>query len=63
MTSLDKSLRRQLDVDGPAFTLLRGAHGLKLTGKGIRNGLALNGTDLVSGDAAIAAAQHASLQT
>ena len=61
MTPLDKPLRRELDVQGRAYTLTLDPHGLKLGEKGRRKGIALAWTDLVNGDAAIAAALQASL--
>ena len=61
MTPLDTSLRRELDVQGRAYTLTLDPQGLKLVEKGRRKGSALAWTDLVNGDAAIAAALQASL--
>ena len=61
MTPLDKPLRRELDVQGRAYTLTLDPQGLKLVAKGRRKGIALAWTDLVNGDAAIAAALQASL--
>lgn len=61
MTPLDKPLRRELDVDGRAYTLTLDPEGLKLTPKGKRKGLELRWQDLVSGDAALATALQASL--
>lgn len=62
MTPLDKPLRRELDVDGRAYTLTIDPHGLKLVEKGRRNGLALAWQDLLNGDAALAAALQASVK-
>ena len=61
MTRLDKPLRRELDIGGKAYTLAIDPDGLKLTQKGKRKGLELRWTDLVNGDAALAAALQASL--
>lgn len=63
MTPLDKPLRRELLVDDQAYTLTIDPDGLKLVPKGRRNGLVLRWTDLVSGDAALAAALQASLES
>ena len=41
MTPLDKPLRRELDVQGRAYTLTLDPHGLKLVEKGRRKGIAL----------------------
>ena len=62
MTKLDKLLRRELDIDGKAYTLSIDPDGLKLTQKGKRKGVELRWTDLVNGDAALAAALQASLK-
>lgn len=60
-TPLDKPLRRELEVEGQAYTLTLDPDGLKLVAKGRRRGLELRWVDLVSGDAALAAALQASL--
>ena len=61
MTPLDKPLKRELAVGDETYTLTIDPEGLKLVPKGHRKGLALSWTDLVSGDAALAAALQASL--
>jgi len=61
MTPLDKPLRRELDVDGRAYTLTIDPDGLKLVEKGRRKGVALAWQDLLNGDAALAAALQASV--
>ncbi|ATE71913.1 hypothetical protein IEQ11_11730 [Lysobacter capsici] len=60
MTPLDRPLRREVEIDGKPYTLILDPEGLKLNAKGHRKGLALSWTDLVSGDAALAAALQAS---
>lgn len=60
MTPLDKALRRELDIDGRAYTLTIDPNGLKLTEKGHRNGVELAWKALVGGDAAAAAGSQAS---
>ena len=62
MTTLDKPLRRQLLVGDRTFTLTIDPDGLKLVLKGKRKGLTLRWADIVSGDAALAAALQASLE-
>ncbi len=62
MTPLDKPLRRELDIDGRAYTLTVDPEGLKLVEKGHRKGVALAWADLLNGDAALAAALQASVQ-
>ena len=61
MTPLDKPLRRELDIEGAAYTLTVDPDGLKIVEKGRRKGLALAWRDLVNGDAALATALQASL--
>ena len=61
MTPLDKPLRRELTIEGTAYTLTVDPEGLKLVEKGRRNGTALAWRDLVNGDAALATALQASL--
>lgn len=63
MTPLDKPLRRELVIEQTAYTLTIDPEGLRLVHKGKRKGLALAWKDLVSGDAAIAAALQASLRS
>ena len=60
-TKLEKALKRELDVDGEAYMLTISPEGLKLVPKGKRNGHELAWSDLVSGQAALAAALQASL--
>lgn len=62
MTPLDKPLRRELEIGGKPYTLVVDPRGLKLVEKGRRKGIALQWTDLVSGDAGLAAALQASVQ-
>lgn len=61
MTKLDKPVRREIEVDGKLYTLTIDPLGLKLVPKGHRNGLALTWKNLLSGDAALAAALQASV--
>ena len=60
-TKLDKVLKRELDVNGEPYVLTLTPEGLKLVPKGKRNGHELAWSDLVSGQAALAAALQASL--
>lgn len=61
MTKLDKPVRREIEVDGKPYTLTIDPLGLKLVQKGHRKGLALAWKNLLSGDAALAAALQASV--
>ena len=62
-TRLDKTLKRELTLEGRTFILAVSPEGLKLTLKGKRKGQELRWSDLVSGDAALATALNASLGT
>ena len=62
MTPLDKPLRRELEIAGKAWTLMIDPDGLKLTEKGKRKGIELRWSDVVSGDAGLAAALQASVR-
>jgi hypothetical protein len=62
MTKLDKTLKRELDIEGEAYILAISPEGLKLTVKGRRKGMELAWKDLVSGSAALATALNASLE-
>ena len=61
MTPLEKPIKRELRVGDIAYTLTIDPDGLKLVEKGRRKGIALAWTDVVSGDAALAAALQASV--
>lgn len=62
VTVLDKELKRQVTVDGAAYTLSVHADGFRLTGKGKRKPeVELLWRDLLSGDAAMTVALNASL--
>lgn len=60
-TKLDGPLRREVDVEGQAYTLTLDPQGLRLVPKGRRRGLELRWSELVNGDAALAAALQGSL--
>jgi hypothetical protein len=62
MTRLDKPIRREITIGEKAYTLTIDPSGLKLVEKGRRNGVVLAWSDLVSGDAGLAAALRASTQ-
>jgi hypothetical protein len=61
-TKLDKSLKREVEIDGKPYMLTISPEGLKLVPKGKRNGLEIAWKDLVSGDAALTTALNASLK-
>jgi hypothetical protein len=62
VTKLEKPLKRELDVGGEPYVVTISTEGLKIVPKGKRKGLELAWKDLVSGDAALAAALNASLK-
>jgi hypothetical protein len=61
-TTLDKPLKREIEVAGKPDMLTIAPAGLKLVPKGKRKGHELTWEALVSGEAALAAALNASLQ-
>ena len=60
-TTLDKPLRREIDVEGQAYTVVLDAQGIKITRKAHRRGIELKWSDMINGDAAVAAALNASV--
>jgi hypothetical protein len=61
MTPLDKPLRREVTIDGEAYTLVVDPLGLKLVRRGHRKGREIHWRDIVNGDLAIATALNASV--
>jgi hypothetical protein len=60
-TPLDKTLKRELSIDGHLYTVTLSPEALILTLKGRRKGLQLTWRELVTGEAALAAGLNASL--
>jgi len=60
-TKLNKQLKREIEVDGKPYMITLSPEGLKLTEKGKRLGKEMTWKDLVSGDAALAAALQSSV--
>ena len=60
-TQLDKTLKRELSIDGHPYTITLSPDGLTVTLKGRRKGLHLPWRDLITGEAALAAGLNASL--
>jgi len=60
-TPLDRSLKREITIDGQAYTLTLAPDGMSLVLKGRRKGFEMKWRDLVSGEAALATALNASL--
>lgn len=60
-TKLDKPLKREVLIEGKPYMLTLTPHGIKLSLKGRRKGVEIAWKDIVSGEAALAAALNASL--
>jgi hypothetical protein len=60
-TTLEKSLKREIVIEGSPYTLVITPEALHLAPKGRRKGIELRWLDLVSGEAALAVALNASL--
>jgi hypothetical protein len=50
-TKLDKTIKRELDLEGKLYTVAISPEGIKVTPKGARKGYELAWTTLVGGDA------------
>ncbi len=61
-TKLEKSLKRELELNGALYMITISPEGLKVTEKGKRKGLELSWKDLISGQTALAVALNASLE-
>jgi hypothetical protein len=60
MTPLDKPLKRQIDVEGQAFTVTMDATGIKITKKAHRNGMEVRWADLIKNDPTLAGSSESS---
>jgi len=61
MTPLDKPIKRALTLGDKTYTLVFVLDGMTPTEKGHRHGIELRWKDILSGDAALAAALQASM--
>lgn len=61
-TKLDKTLKREIDIDGKPYMLTIDPEGLKLTEKGRQKGQTLRWKDIIGGEAGLAAALRASVE-
>lgn len=50
---LDKSIKRELEIDGKLYTIAIAPEGLKVTEKGRRNGQELSWRSIINGDASL----------
>lgn len=62
ITKLDGQLVREVDIDGQPYIVTLSSEGLKIVPKGKRKGTEIAWTDILSGQAALAAAMSASLK-
>jgi hypothetical protein len=60
-TKLEKPLKREIEIGGHAFIVTLAPDTLSLVGKGRRKGLEIRWDEMVSGEAALAAALQASV--
>jgi len=60
-TRLDKTLKRELEIDGQLYTLTLTPESVKITAKGARKGHELSWRDLLTGDAELRRDLHISL--
>jgi len=61
-TRLERPLKREIDMNGQPYTLTIDSQGLTLVRKGRRRGYTLRWADMVTGEAALAAALNASVR-
>jgi hypothetical protein len=52
-TKLEKSIKRELELDGKLYTVIIAPEGLKVTEKGKRKGQEISWRSIVSGDASL----------
>ncbi len=50
-TKLDKTIKRELELDGKAYMIAISPEGVKVTQKGFRKGQELSWRSIISGDA------------
>jgi hypothetical protein len=60
---LDKTIKRELEIDGKTYTIAIGTDGIKVTEKGRRNGPEMSWRQIISGDAALNANLSASVDS
>ncbi|HVX39943.1 MAG TPA: hypothetical protein VHB25_10250 [Gemmatimonadaceae bacterium] len=51
---LEKTIKRELELDGKVYTIAISPEGIKVTEKGRRNGPEMSWRSIVTGDAALA---------
>ena len=50
---LDKTIKRELEIDGKTFTIAIGPEGIKVTEKGRRNGPEVSWRSIISGETSL----------
>ena len=60
-TKLDKTIKRELELDGKLYTIAIGPDGIKVTEKGRRNGPEVSWRSIISGETALTADLKASV--
>jgi hypothetical protein len=50
---LDKTIKRELEIEGKVYTIAIGPDGVKVTEKGRRNGPEISWRSIISGDASL----------
>lgn len=58
---LDKTIKRELELDGKAYTVAIGPEGIKVTEKGRRNGPEVSWRAIISGEQELTAGLKASI--
>lgn len=58
---LDKTIKRELEIDGKLYTIAIAPDGLKVTEKGRRNGQEVSWRSIITGDAALNQSLRASV--
>lgn len=58
---LDKTIKRELELDGKLYTIAIGPDGIKVTEKGRRNGPEVSWRTIITGEAALTAELKASV--
>jgi len=58
---LDKTIKRELELDGKVYTIAIGPDGIKVTEKGRRNGPEVSWRSIISGEQALTEGLKASI--
>jgi hypothetical protein len=58
---LDKTIKRELEIDGKVYTIAIGPDGIKVTEKGRRNGPEVSWRAIISGETALNASLNQSI--